>query len=85
MKKRIATENSGCASSLLVDDGTQEKKEYVKIARPEYKSGVYVGLLCRNGRATGIICLGRSSVHSAAGQEAAIERHLCLYLFVLSS
>ena len=30
MNKTTAAENSGCASSLLVDYGTQEKKEYVK-------------------------------------------------------
>ena len=70
---------------MLVNNGAQEKKEHMKIERPEYKSGVYVGLLCRNGRATGIYCLGRGGVHSAAGREEAIERHLCLYLFVLSS
>ena len=48
MKEWIVTENSGCASSLLVDNGAREKKEYVKISM----SGVQVGVLCRNGRAT---------------------------------
>ena len=67
-----------CTSSL-VNNGAQEKKEHVKVG----KSGVYVELLCRNGRTTRVICLGRSGVHSAAGQEAAIRRHLSVYLFVL--